>query len=372
MPQTQPFPPEALRDWLALLRAPLIGPKSYAVLLERFGNPQQFFQAGSREWRTAGIKSKTLEYLLNPDWERVDQDLRWLEAPHHHALAVQDPRYPPLLLEIADPPPLLFVVGNPDCLAAHHLAVVGSRNPSPGGIQIAREFSTHLSQAGLGIISGLALGIDAASHRGALDAKGVTVAVEGTGPDQVYPRIHRNLAEDIVAGNGALVSEFPPGTQPLAANFPKRNRIISGLSLGTLVVEATPRSGSLITARMAAEQGREVFAVPGSIYNPLSRGCHDLIKDGAKLVQDIKDILDELGAITPATALGTSSKGTQPAGNTEPHIQLLERMGHDPATIDALVSQTGEPADKITTLLVLLELEGHVASTPGGGYYRLR
>ncbi len=371
MPSSPPLTSEALRYWLALLRAPLIGPRSYASVLERFGGPEPFFQAGSSEWRAAGLKSRTIEYLLKPDWERVEQDLIWLAAsPLHHVLSLDDPRYPPLLLEIADPPPLLFVVGNVDCLNSPHLAVVGSRNPSPGGLQTAREFSSHLARAGLGIISGLALGIDAASHRGTLDAGGITVAVEGTGPDQIYPRIHRGLADEIVASNGARISEFPPGTLPVAGNFPRRNRIISGLSLGTLVVEATPRSGSLITARMAVEQGRDVFAIPGSIYNPLSRGCHDLIKDGAKLVQDITDILDELSGSVQTKAAETRS--ATPMESTEPHLQLLKQMGHDPTSIDALVSQTGEAADKIMTRLVLLELEGYIASTPGGGYYRLK
>ena len=362
--------PDSLRYWLALLRAPLIGPRSFADILGRFGSPEAFFQAGRGEWQAAGIKSRTLEYLICPDWQRIDADMAWLEQPLNHCITLTDAAYPPLLLEMADPPPLLFVVGPPACLLHRHIAVVGSRNPSPVGLKAAAEFSANLVRAGYGIVSGLALGIDAASHQGALNAAGITIAVGGTGPDLVYPRSHRRLLDAILAQNGALLTEFPPGTQPVAGNFPRRNRIISGLSLGILVVEATPRSGSLITARLAAEQGREVFAIPGSIYNPLSRGCHDLIKDGAKLVQDVSDIVEEF---EPGIFSGSPQPVLpvpQPAA-TGPHLRLLEHMGHEPTTVDALVHRSGESADQVTTMLVLLELEGWVASAAGGGYYRL-
>lgn len=373
VPLTQDFPlsTEALRYWLALLRAPLVGTRSFAAILEQFTTPEQLFRAGRREWVEAGLKTKTVEYLANPDWQRIEQDLVWLQDSGRHCLALGDPHYPSLLREISDPPPLLFVVGNPECLTGRHIAMVGSRNPSPGGLRTARELAESLARCGFGIVSGLALGIDAASHQGALAAEGITVAVGGTGPDQVYPRSHRRLAEEIVARNGALITEFPPGTLPVPGNFPRRNRIISGLSLGTLVVEAAPRSGSLITARMAVEQGREVFAVPGSIYSPLSRGCHDLIKDGAKLIQEAADVLAEFEFCGNLPAPMSPNSGVSDEGAV-PHRLLLEQMGHDPASIDALVSLTGETANKITSMLVLLELEGYVASTAGGGYYRLR
>ncbi len=362
---------DALPYWLALLRAPLLGPRSIARIVEHFGDPESFFRAGVNEWRAVGLKPPTCDYLNNPDWKRIDEDLVWQTHSDHHILLAERPDYPPLLSQIADPPPLLFVVGAVGCLDGRHLAVVGSRNPSPGGVRTAREFSEALSRSGLGIVSGLALGIDAASHQGALMAGGLTIAVGGTGPDRVYPHSNRKLAENILAGGGALITEFPPGIGPVAGNFPRRNRIISGLSLGTLVVEAAPRSGSLITARMALEQGREVFAVPGSIYNPLSRGCHDLIKEGAKLVQDIQDILEEFdfSGLWPHSA----SSGITPETTDEAaHHQLLKSMGHDPVTVDDLVSLTGEATGNITMMLTLLELEGSIASAPGGGYYRLR
>jgi DNA processing protein len=362
---------DALRYWLALVRAPLLGPRSIERIVAHFGNPESFFEAGSVEWRQAGLKPQTCDYLSSPDWKRIDQDLRWQEHPDHHILWLDGADYPPLLREIADPPPLLFVVGKVACLSDRHLAVVGSRNPSPGGLRTAREFSEALSRAGLGIVSGLALGIDAASHQGALAVGGITIAVGGTGPDQVYPAANRRLAEAIQAGHGALVTEFPPGVRPAASNFPRRNRIISGLSLGTLVVEAAPRSGSLITARMALEQGREVFAIPGSIYNPLSRGCHDLIKEGAKLVQEIGDILEEFDFLRQRP-LAIQSDAASGGIGTEPHHRLLACMGHDPVSVDQLVSLTGNTAEDIMTMLVLLELEGSIASSPGGGYCRLR
>jgi len=362
---------DALPYWLALLRAPLLGPRSISRIMEHFGDPETFFRASQVDWRAAGLKPVTCDYLSNPDWNQINQDMVWQTQPDHHILLEGGTDYPPLLSQIVDPPPLLFVVGSVACLDGQHLAVVGSRNPSPGGLRTAREFSKALSRAGLGIVSGLALGIDAASHQGALDGQGVTIAVGGTGPDLIYPQANRALAEAILAAGGALVTEFPPGTRPSAGNFPRRNRIISGLSRGTLVVEAAPRSGSLITARMALEQGRDVFAVPGSIYNPLSRGCHDLIKEGAKLVQGTEDILEEFDFSYSWSHAATS--GSVPEVSAEAvHHQLMTSMGHDPVSVDDLVCLTGYTAENIAMMLVLLELEGAVASSPGGGYSRLR
>ena len=359
-----------LRYWLALHRAPLIGSRRFALLLSHYGNPRAVFEAHPDEWAAIGIPQKTIDYLRNPDWRSVAGDLNWLNGDQRHCLTLDDARYPALLREIPDPPPLLFVEGDPAALSLRHIAMVGSRGPSPTGRKTAHEFAKALVPAGFGVASGLALGIDAAGHRGALDSGGVTVAVAGTGPDQVYPRQHQALAREIIARQGAMVSEFPPGTEPKAGNFPRRNRIISGLSLGTLVVEAATQSGSLITARLALEQGREVFAVPGSIYSPLSRGCNDLIKEGAKLVQSIGDIVEEF---TPVVASNRRECPPipLPLGN-EPHCALLKCIAYDPTSVDTLVAVTGDSPESIASMLLLLELQGYVESAPGGCYVRIK
>jgi DNA processing protein len=362
--------PENLRYWLGLHRAPLVGSRSFSTLLKRFGTPQAVFSAGPADWAAAGLRDNTVGYLRNPDWQRVTEDLEWLRGDGRHCLTLADHRYPALLREIADPPPVLFVVGNPEVLAVRQIAMVGSRNPSPSGQRAARELSAALARSGFGITSGLALGIDAASHWGVLDAGGVTIAVAGTGLDQVYPRQHQKLAEAIVRYNGALVSEFSPGTSPMASNFPRRNRIISGLAWGTVVVEAAPKSGSLITARLAVDQGREVFAVPGSIYSPLSRGCHDLIRDGAKLVQGVEDILEEF-EMRGSSRSGDSS-ATAVVEENETHLRLLKYIAYDPTSVDTLVAATGDSPEDISATLLSLELQGYVASTPGGCYFRIK
>jgi DNA processing protein len=296
----------------------------------------------------------------------------WLAAPGNHLLRLDDPRYPDLLRQIPDPPPVLYVRGDPAALGNLQLAIVGSRNPTRGGLENARAFAAHLAGAGLTITSGLALGIDAAAHEGALAAGGTTIAVTGTGLDRVYPARHRELAHRI-AGQGALVSEFPPGTPPRPAHFPQRNRIISGLSLGTLVVEAARRSGSLVTARHALEQGREVFAIPGSIHNPLARGCHALIRQGAKLVETADDILEELGALAVAvTADATAPDAPAGAGELDPEYRrLLDALGHDPLPIDELVARSGLTAESVSSMLLILELQGYVAPEAGGRYARI-
>src|SRR5919106_6044630 len=282
--------------WLALHRAPGLAGAVYPALLERFGTVQGIFAAHSDELAVCGVKKATLAYLKAPDWGAVERDLAWLGHPDRHLITLADPEYPKLLREIVDPPSVLFVMGDSSLLQTPQLAIVGSRNPSSAGIETAFRFAGQLVWAGLTVTSGLAIGIDAASHRGSLAVGGGTVAVAGTGLDKVYPTCHWDLAQTI-ADSGAIISEFPLGTPPRAKNFPRRNRIISGLCVGTLVVEAALRSGSLITARLAAEQGREVFAIPGSIYNPLARGCHGLIRDGAVLVESLDDILAELGPL---------------------------------------------------------------------------
>ncbi len=364
--------PDDLPHWLALVHAPGIGPVTFKRLLEQFGNPEAIFDT-RHDGPEAILCEPVLKYLRQPDWHAVEKDLAWLHQDGNHILTLQDPLYPPLLREIPDPPPILFVTGNVELLTSLQFAMVGSRNPSPNGIETAHEFAADLCRHGLIITSGLALGIDAAAHTGALDNDGATLAVMGTGPDQVYPARHRQLAQRI-AENGAMLTEFPIGTPPLAENFPRRNRIISGLSVGTLVVEAAQRSGSLITARMALEQGREVFAVPGSIHNPLARGCHMLIRQGAKLVEDTQDILEELVPLS-AAALSRRQPATDSTGEMvvmdEQHAQVLDQMGSDPIYIDILVERTGLTAEVLSSMLLVLELHNLVASVPGGSYIRL-
>lgn len=368
-------PHEHLRYWLALLRAPGVGPISFGALLAD-ADPAALFATG-RNGRP--LPEPLRAYLRNPDWAGVDADLAWLGGGAGRAIITRhDPHYPPLLQQLADVPPLLFVQGSVAALATPQLAIVGSRNPTTVGAETARDFSRTLAGMGLTITSGLALGIDAASHRGALDSGGTTVAVLGTGVDRVYPAQHRDLAHAIVAGGGALVSEYPPGTAPLPGNFPRRNRVISGLSLGTLVVEAARQSGSLITARLAAEQGREVYAIPGSIHNPLARGCHQLIRDGAKLVETAQDVLTELAphlhdllAQLPSVESPAADKDTAEAPLDEEYHQLLHHVGDEATPVDRLVERSGLTAEVVSSMLLILELRGLVASMPGG-YSRTR
>ncbi len=371
--------------WLALLRAPGIGPARFAKLLEQFGSPTAVLAAPRQALSTLGLPEPSLNALSDPDWARIEQDLTWLEHPANHLIHYQDPRYPFLLRQTQHPPPLLFVHGDPDCLCDPQLAIVGSRNPTASGRRTARDFAAHLSHSGLMITSGLALGIDAEAHRGALEGSGQTIAVMGTGLDRIYPAKHRELAHAI-AERGALVSELPPGSPPLAENFPRRNRIISGLSLGVLVVEAAAQSGSLITARQAAEQGREVFAIPGSIHNAMAKGCHILLRQGAKLVEAAADILEELAPLlvaattnTPAPAataktadIAESVSASPPPADLDPEYQqLLELLGHDPVSIDLLIERCGLTAEAVSSMLLILELQGYVSAAPGGLYSRL-
>ncbi|MFO8025619.1 DNA-processing protein DprA [Thiohalophilus sp.] len=360
---------ESLRPWLVLHRAPYLGPATFHSLNERFGSPGKILGAGRAALSAAGLREETVAALLSPDEAAIDADLAWAGQSRAHILPLTDPRYPARLREISAPPLLLYVFGDPDCLSLPQLAMVGSRNPTPVGQETAREFARHLAGMGLTITSGLALGIDAASHRGALKGSGYSVAVVGTGLDRVYPARHRELAHEI-AMQGALVSEFAPGMPPLAANFPRRNRIISGLSVGTLVVEAALQSGSLITARLALEQGREVFAVPGSIHNPQARGCHQLLRQGAKLVETAQDILEELGSLVAYTATAGTD---EPAGDSAPELdaeyqKVLECIGYEPTSVDTVVERSGLTADAVCSMLLVLELQGFVAATSGGHY----
>jgi DNA processing protein len=299
-----------------------------------------------------------------------ERDREWLQEERHHRLEPDADAWPSLFDELADAPASLYINGNPDLLNLPALAIVGSRNPTDMGEKNAFEFARHLGAAGFCIVSGLAQGIDAAAHRGALAASAPTVAFLGHGVDRVYPASNRGLAREIAA-SGALVSEFPLGTHPHRSLFPQRNRLISGMALGTLVVEAARRSGSLITARLAAEQGREVFAIPGSIHNPLSRGCHQLIKQGAKLVETADDIVAELAPLV-GHMLQLSVQSTEsPPGSADPdagHSELLQLLGHDPTSPDELVERSGLTIDQVSSILLILELEGKVEKVSGGRY----
>ena len=367
-------PSDDTAEWLALNRTPGVGSRGMHKLLQHFSTPASIFAANREQLASLGLPAAAIEHLKRPDWTAVETDLAWLKQPDNRLIRITDAAYPPLLAAIADPPPLLFVHGDADYLLQPQLAVVGSRNPSRDGIALAEDFSAYLSACGLTVCSGLAAGIDAAAHRGALRGAAGTVAVTGTGLDRVYPAQHRELAHRI-ADNGALVSEFAPGTPPLASNFPRRNRIISGLGMGTLVVEAALRSGSLITARQALEQGREVFAIPGSIHNPLARGCHALIRQGAKLVESGSDILEELsGRFNPlpeATADSKPTAASQAAAELAAEYRdLLDAMGYEPVCVDQLVARSGLTPEEVSSMLLLLELEDKVHSGAGGRYTR--
>lgn len=332
------------------------------------------------------LKAAAREWLGAPDAERLQSDLEWLERPGHRLLRCTEPDFPPQLDALAGAPVALFVSGDAGLLLRPQIAVVGARGASPAGLSNARMFARALAATGLVVTSGLAQGVDAAAHVAALEA-GATLAVMGTGPDQVYPRRHRDLAASI-ARRGALVSEFLPGTGPRAGHFPRRNRIISGLSLGTLVIEASVRSGSLITARLAAEQGRAVFALPGSIHNPLARGCHRLIREGVQLVETVEEIVEALRPMAAALGAdlqrrlgldpcgvasgGSAAAAPAPVSTLEPAgRRLLEAMGHgDPVAADTLSQRTGLPMNEVSAWLMTLELDGHVAGAPGGRYLR--
>ncbi len=354
--------------WCALHR--LCGSARLRHLLDAFGGIDAVCQAG-RSALTPFFEDQPAAVdaiVAGPETAVTDLERAWLAEPANHLLAVTDADYPALLREIADAPPLLYVRGDPALLSRPQLAVVGSRNPTHGGTDNARAFSEHLARAGFVITSGLALGIDAAAHHATLEAGGHTIAVAATGLDRVYPAAHRELAHAIAA-HGALVSDFPLATPPRRENFPQRNRLISGLSLGVLVVEAAERSGSLITARLAAEQGREVFAIPGSIHSPLARGCHRLIRQGAKLVETAQDILEELGPLAQVVVQPAESPTISPKLESE-QAALLELLGYDPVDMDTLVARSGLTPGELSSMLLHMELHGLVEARPGGRFQR--
>ncbi len=341
-------------------------------LIDHFGSADNVVSAGRKQWTALGMRGSLMRALEKPDKSRLKDDLEWAAEPGHHLIGWGCPEYPPQLAAISTPPPILYVTGDPNHLLTPQLAIVGSRNPTPGGRELAGEFAAFAAGAGLGVTSGLALGIDAAAHAGALEAGGPTIAVTATGPDRVYPKRHHDLAMRI-AEQGALVTEFAPGTPPLPAHFPRRNRIISGLSRGTLVVEAAPKSGSLITAGYAADQGREVMAVPGSVRSPLSRGCHALIRDGASLIEQPSDILATLDAPLALEFEPGDSPAAEQAEETDGEYDLLlDALGFNPVTADTLAARTGLTSQAVSSMLLMLELKGTIEALAGGRYARRR
>jgi DNA processing protein len=382
---------QELLQRLKLWRTNGIGPMSMRRLLQQLGSAEAVFNVSAPLLQTTGLKQQVIEAIQTPSkevLEGAELDLKWFtSSPLRHIITPEHEYYPQLLNDIDAPPPLLFVVGNPALLNDPQIAIIGSRNPSREGRDNARAFAAFLAEHGLTITSGLAEGIDADSHTAALDVNGSTIAVVGTGLDIVYPSQNRKLAERI-SQTGVILSEYPIGTKPIPQNFPRRNRIISGLSVGTLVVEATVKSGSLVTAKHAMEQGREVFAIPGSIHNPMAKGCHQLIRQGAKLVENAQDILEEIAVqlapyLTDSTRPTTniSAGSTSPKSTTKPllgdeweldeeHQRILSVLGSEPLPIDQIIMNTGLTADVVSSILLMLELQGHAVACGGGHYMR--
>jgi len=361
------------RDWLVLANARMSG-QQIAELIKHFGSTAAVSGAGTGALRMAGVSDKAAKRITQPDMASINEALQWLDEPQHHIVHYASPEYPELLRQISGAPTLLYVNGNLDSLHLPALAIVGSRNPTRGGIQNAHDFAAHLGNAGFSILSGLAQGIDTAAHEGALAAGATTIAFLGHGIDRVYPAENRKLAHRITE-QGALISEYPLGASPRKEHFPERNRLISGCSLGTLVVEAARRSGSLITARLASEQGREIFAIPGSIHNTLSRGCHQLIRQGAKLVESVDDIVSELGPMVEFLSEQLMQNNND--ADARPDVSddrdddyklLIEVLGHDPATTDEIATKSGLTIDQVSSMLLILELDGKIEALHGGQY----
>jgi DNA processing protein len=364
-----------LLAWATLVRTPGLDVAGLSAALDRLGSAGAVVSASEAGWDSAAISREARAFLSSPPAIPRARERRWLDSAGHHLIPFTDPRFPALLLSIPECPVALYVSGNPGALAEPQLAVVGSRNPTAQGRETALAFAEHLGERGLSVTSGVAEGIDACAHRGALRAQGITLGVLGAGIDVVYPRCNRPLYEEIER-HGALVSEFAPGAPPRRGNFPRRNRIIAGLSLGTLVVEAARRSGSLITARLANSYGRDVFAIPGSIHSPLSRGCHELIKGGAKLTETADDILGELNfsaffANDLRPPPDASQRPRCTSGLDKDHKILLDALGFDPVDLDKLIVRTGFKPEAVSSMMLILELEGHVQAAPGGRYSRV-
>ncbi|MFM0498873.1 DNA-processing protein DprA [Paraburkholderia caffeinilytica] len=403
-----------LAAWLRLSLAPGLKPAALRLLLSAFGLPEAIFNQSPEALAEVAGEAAARAALAppNPDFDaQLDTVIAWRELPGNHVVTLDDPAYPPALLTMPDPPPLLYIKGRLNLLHSPAVALVGSRSATPQGAEDAERFARELSQAGVTIVSGLALGIDGAAHRGGLEGVGGTVAVIGTGADLVYPAAHHALARQI-ATQGAILSEWPLGTPARAANFPQRNRLIAGLVSGVVIVEAAMRSGSLITARLANEMGRDIFALPGSIHAPLSRGCHRIIKQGAKLVETPDEVLEELGfsrpvvaktaskqamlwdgagarnirvasavhqrdsAAVPASAaiqpelIAASASAAAPPGMSAEALQLLDALGHAPATLEILATRTEMGDAALQNTLLQLELAGQVTALPGGRFTR--
>ena len=370
-----------LDAWLTLLQS-ATSPRSQRLpaLIDRHASVAEVVDLPRSELLAAGLSRRQAERLKDPDRRRMDQWRDWLDRPGRGLITRDSSEYPAMLKELPDPPLALWIEGTRrDLLNGPQLAMVGSRKPTANGRETAQQFARYLSERGLTIVSGLATGIDGASHRGGLQGCGSTLAVLGSGPDVLFPRSHARLAAEIIT-RGLIVSEYPPGTPPLAAHFPQRNRIIAGMSAGTLVVEAARRSGSLITARLAGNYGREVFAIPGSIHNPMAKGCHRLIRDGAKLVEEAADVLVELPpllelamqpAAPPAGAPVEAPEETARLERQPGYAELLAALGFDPCGISDLARRTGLTAAELSSMLLLLEMEGLVEALPGGRYCRL-
>lgn len=368
------MPEQELSYWLALSQLSALGLPKLRRWLSAFSDFRSLFEAKDNERLAFGFSVADLQLLKEVNWQSVDKQQAWYEK-NAKVLTLNDPNYPPLLKEIADPPLLIYVAGDPQLLMQPQLAIVGSRHPSAWGLETAALFAKDLAERGLLITSGLAKGIDTACHQGTLEAKAKTLAVMGTGLNQIYPRENERLAERI-REQGALITEFPLNTRPAPWNFPRRNRIISGLSLGTLVVEAAPRSGSLITARFALEQNREVFAIPGSIHNTLAKGCHQLIRQGAKLVESAQDILEELGALAAFVQEKSAPQLSQrslalPQSIDKKQLVLLKAVDYAVTALDAILLRSGLTAGEVSSMLLDLELNGYVQAVQGG-YQRSR
>lgn len=378
---------QELPYWLVLNRYAGIGPKHFQHLHQTFGQLSSLFQHQQPVSELQNFLKKVGVKSIQPNWAAVDQDLAFLNKPHAHIIRYNQVAYPILLKQIVNPPPLLFVEGDVDILSHAQLAMVGSRNPTPMGNEMAFQFAKYLVSKRLVITSGLAVGIDGAAHRGALTGGGRTIGVIGSGLDKIYPSTHISLAKQMMDNGGALVSEFPMGTSPRREFFPRRNRLISGLSMGVLVVEAALNSGSLITAKYAIDQGRDVFAIPGSPHNPLAKGCHQLIKEGAKLVEEAEDILQELLPLSKYVNFNHSdgcdtkkeeiqqTNTDQPliqhtfnfTGDTNPQeTQVLAQIGFECTSVDTIIERSGLTAEEVSSMLLALELTDKILSVPGG------
>ena len=399
---------DELRYWLALYTIPRCGLTTVLTLLKTFSTPKEILLASREALLNAGASASLINYLHHPDWKSVELCLRWLEKPQRYILPWGDTRYPMLLREIPYPPLILFVTGELSVLQQRQLAIVGARYPSPTGLEIAYQFANELSERGFAITSGLARGIDGAAHQGALAANGTTIAVLGSGLDNIYPNCHQSLAQTILKKGGVLLSEFLPCSLPKAAHFPRRNRIISGLSLGVIVIEASLKSGSLITAAYALEEGREVFALPGSIRNSLSQGCHALLKEGATLIENCEDVVQGLSFLSNPISkrmvgnkalfdkstkklVSTVEQGHEFIGHNKGQdrvlnktdelnpaqrldiatldsqdIKLVECLGFETTSVDTLIARTGLRVDKLLARLLTLELQGYISVVPGG------